>query len=60
MIKTGGSYYPLRVCLQFVCFDGSMRTVRDTQRMGTSNGPKKDLFAYPRKVAVTPRCRIMP
>ena len=40
MVKTGWSYCPLCVCLQAVCFDDFVRTVRHTPtlRMQTSNG----------------------
>ena len=41
MVKTRWSDYPLRVCLQAVCFEKLMGTVRDTPTLGmeTSNGP---------------------
>ena len=41
VIKTGWSLCPFCVCLQTVCFDEFVRTVRDTPtlRMETSNSP---------------------
>ena len=64
MVKTGWSYYPLRVCPQAVYFDQFMRTVRDipTLRMETTNGSKKDLFTYLRrcKAAATTRSKTTP